>query len=198
MQKIKSFLRTDIFFECVLLTFISGLAYLLFVPQFGYFNDDWYLMYAAGAKGTSVFWDIFAIDRPLRALVMIPAYTLFGPNPLYYNLSAFLFRLLGGFVIFVDPSHALAGESPNDTLDGLAVFNLSGLSFPTQCDRLSLSYHRSCRRYVLHCVNDSRQFRQKRDWHGLSFMLFRFCLAGFILVRSNGLSALNFCDLPAY
>ncbi len=97
MKKIKSLLRTEAFLECVLITFISGLAYLLFVSQFGYFNDDWYLMYAAGAQGPSVFWDIFAIDRPLRALVMIPAYTLFGPNPLYYNLGAFLFRLLSGF-----------------------------------------------------------------------------------------------------
>lgn len=97
MQKIKSFLRTETFFECILIAFISAVVYLVFVPRFGYFNDDWYLMYAAGAKGTSVFWDIFAIDRPLRALVMIPAYTLFGPNPLYYNLSAFLFRLLSGF-----------------------------------------------------------------------------------------------------
>ncbi len=97
MQKIKSFLRTETFFECILIAFISAIVYLVFVPRFGYFNDDWYLMYAAGAKGTSVFWDIFAIDRPLRALVMIPAYTLFGPNPLYYNLSAFLFRLLSGF-----------------------------------------------------------------------------------------------------
>ena len=97
MQKIKSFLRTETFFECILITFISAIVYLVFVPRFGYFNDDWYLMYAAGAKGPPVFWDIFAIDRPLRALVMIPAYTLFGPNPLYYNLSAFLFRLLSGF-----------------------------------------------------------------------------------------------------
>jgi hypothetical protein len=43
-----------------------------------------------------VFKTIFAIDRPLRALVMIPAYYLFGPNPLYYNMSAFLFRFLSG------------------------------------------------------------------------------------------------------
>jgi hypothetical protein len=97
MQKIKSILRTEIFVELILITLISGLAYLLFIPKFGYFNDDWYLMYAAGARGSAVFWDIFSVDRPLRALVMIPAYTLFGANPLYYNLSAFLFRLIGGF-----------------------------------------------------------------------------------------------------
>lgn len=96
MQKTKSILRSEFFLEGLLLALISGITYLIFVPQFGYFNDDWYLMYAAGARGPSVFWDIFAIDRPLRALVMIPAYTLFGANPLYYNVGAFLFRLLSG------------------------------------------------------------------------------------------------------
>lgn len=88
--------RFEPFLSVFLLSLVSALVYLPFVPKFGYFNDDWYLMFAAGAKGPSVFWDIFAIDRPLRALVMIPAYTLFGADPLYYNLSAFLFRLIGG------------------------------------------------------------------------------------------------------
>ena len=79
------------------LSLVSAIVYLFFIRQFSYFNDDWYLMYAAGARGPSVFWDIFSVDRPLRALVMIPAYTLFGASPFYYNLSAFLFRLIGGF-----------------------------------------------------------------------------------------------------
>jgi hypothetical protein len=97
MQKIKLFLRSENTIEVIIIILISGLAYLPFVSKFGYFNDDWYLMYAAGARGPAVFWDIFSIDRPLRALVMIPAYVLFGANPLYYNLCAFLFRLMGGF-----------------------------------------------------------------------------------------------------
>lgn len=96
MQKIKSLLASENVVLSFVLALMGGVVYLIFVPQFGYFNDDWYLMYAAGTRGPSVFWDIFAIDRPLRALVMIPAYTLFGANPLYYNLSAFLFRLLSG------------------------------------------------------------------------------------------------------
>lgn len=88
--------RFEFLLSILLMALVSAIVYLFFVPRFGYFNDDWYLMYAAGARGTSVFWGIFAVDRPLRALVMIPAYTLFGANPLYYNLSAFLFRLLSG------------------------------------------------------------------------------------------------------
>lgn len=94
MPKIKSILRSETFVELAILVLVSGLFYLIFVPQFGYFNDDWYLMYAAGARGAAVFKDIFIVDRPMRALVMTPAYMLFGANPLYYNIGAYIFRVL--------------------------------------------------------------------------------------------------------
>src|SRR6185436_6486502 len=84
----------------ILLVIVSAIAYLPLVSKFGYYYDDWYLMHSAGAQGPSVFWDIFSVDRPYRALVMIPAYTLFGANPLYYNVSAYLFRLAGGLALF--------------------------------------------------------------------------------------------------
>jgi len=96
MDKVTSIWRSESFRVFALLALVSGLAYLPFVARFGYFNDDWYLMYAAGARGVSVFADIFSIDRPGRVLVMVPAYLLFGGDPLYYNLSAYLFRLAGG------------------------------------------------------------------------------------------------------
>lgn len=96
MQKLKTILRSDGFISSALILGAAALIYLPFVFRFGYYYDDWYLMYAAGAKGTMVFREIFSIDRPLRALVMIPAYALFGNHPLAYNLSAFLFRLVSG------------------------------------------------------------------------------------------------------
>jgi len=88
--------KSNTWLAIFLLSFVSAAVYLPFISRFGYFNDDWYLMYAAGANGPAVFWSIFSIDRPWRALVMIPAYSLFGANPLYYNLSAYLFRLISG------------------------------------------------------------------------------------------------------
>ncbi len=78
-----------------LLFFISALAYLPHIADFGYFRDDWYLMYSANALGAKAFQGIYAIDRPARAFVMAAAYSLFGINPLYYNISAYLFRVLG-------------------------------------------------------------------------------------------------------
>ena len=84
----------------LLLVAISIFVYLPRVTQIGYLNDDWYLMYSAHAYGPNVFSDIFGIDRPARAFVLTPAYTLFGDNPLYYNLSAYFFRLIAGLSFF--------------------------------------------------------------------------------------------------
>lgn len=88
------------FFGGLILILIAALVYLPLIRQIGYTHDDWYLMTAAQAEGPSVFWDIFSVDRPYRALVMIPAYSLFGPNPLYYNLNAYLFRVAGALTLF--------------------------------------------------------------------------------------------------
>lgn len=84
----------------ILLFLVSALVYLPRLNQIGYLNDDWYLMYAAHAYGPDVFVEIFSIDRPMRALVLIPAYTFFGNNPLYYNLSAYIFRVISGIGFF--------------------------------------------------------------------------------------------------
>ena len=84
----------------VAMTVLAALAYIPLINRLGYAYDDWYLMYSAGAYGPSVFERIFSVDRPMRALVMIPAYELFGSNPLYYNLSAYVFRLLGALTFF--------------------------------------------------------------------------------------------------
>jgi hypothetical protein len=83
----------------VLLLITAAIAYLPQINRFGYMNDDWYLMYSAGAHGPAAFQDIFSVDRPGRVLVMIPAYMLFGNNPLLYNLSAFLFRVVGAMAL---------------------------------------------------------------------------------------------------
>jgi hypothetical protein len=93
-------MKSKLILSILLLILLSAVAYLPLASRFGYTHDDWYLMYSAGAYGPSVFRDIFSVDRPMRALVMIPAYYLFGANPLYYNLSAYVFRVLGALAFF--------------------------------------------------------------------------------------------------
>src|SRR5512138_632723 len=84
----------------LLLLVTAALVYLPQINHFGYMNDDWYLMYSAGSHGPSAFQDIFSVDRPGRVLVMIPAYELFGNDPLLYNISAYVFRVAGALALY--------------------------------------------------------------------------------------------------
>lgn len=79
---------------------ISAIAYLPLVRQFGYLNDDWYLMYDMQVKDVNFFHVIFSGDRPGRALAMIPLFSSFGFEPFYYHLSAYIFRFFGGVCLY--------------------------------------------------------------------------------------------------
>jgi hypothetical protein len=87
-------------FGSLLIFIIAGIAYLPLVSRLGYLNDDWYLMYDMFVKDPGFFHETFGIDRPGRALAMIPLFSLFGFNPLWYHVSAFVFRAFGGIFVF--------------------------------------------------------------------------------------------------
>src|SRR5688572_7564354 len=82
----------------IALIVIAALAYLPLINQIGYSHDDWYLMASARAEGADVFREIYSVDRPLRAYVLMPAYRLFGQKVLLYNLSAWAFRVLSALL----------------------------------------------------------------------------------------------------
>ena len=99
MNKFRSLIKSELFIAIFLLVAVSAIAYLPFIAHFSYFNDDWYEMFATGTRGPLVFIDIFSVDRPARALLMIPLYILFGRNPFPYNVTAYLFRLFSGLSV---------------------------------------------------------------------------------------------------
>jgi len=97
----------------VILLFVSALIYLPLVNQLGYYNDDWYLMYAGHSQGPEIFKLVFSIDRPARSLIMSSAYFLFKNNALFYNISGYIFRLLGAISLvwllqLLWPKHRIA------------------------------------------------------------------------------------------
>ena len=92
----RKFFRTMV----LLLLVVSGLAYLPYVHKIGYMHDDWYWMYDAYTQGADFLHEVWRIDRPGRALLMIPMYQLFGESPLGYHLTAFIFRFLSRVSFF--------------------------------------------------------------------------------------------------
>lgn len=87
-------------FGVLFLALLGAVTYLPFAARMGYINDDWYLMFDGYVGGAAFFHNVFNVDRPLRGYVMQAAFTLFGMNPLYYHLSAFIFRVIGAVSLF--------------------------------------------------------------------------------------------------
>lgn len=111
--------KKRIWVEGALFFVVGAILYLLFAKEFGYYNDDWYTMYAARVAGADIFHEIYSIDRPGRAYVMIPLYLLFKGQPFFYSLSAYLFRVAGALA-FLWLLRLLWEERKNETL--LAAF----------------------------------------------------------------------------
>jgi len=79
---------------------ISAAVYLPLAGKIGFSKDDWYLMYDAHVAGPQFFHEIFSSDRPARAYLQIPLYSLFGENALPYHLSLYVFRFAGALAFF--------------------------------------------------------------------------------------------------
>ena len=99
MQSLKQKLGT-FGWGTLFLVLLGAVTYLPLAARMGYINDDWYLMFDGYVGGASFFHEVFIVDRPLRGFVMQAAFSLFGMNPLYYHLSAFLFRVISAVALF--------------------------------------------------------------------------------------------------
>ena len=79
---------------------VAGLLYLPLATHAGYFDDDWFSMYAAKVAGPQIFHDFYVQEsRPGRELVVAPLYWLFHGTPFYYALSAYFFRTMGALTM---------------------------------------------------------------------------------------------------
>jgi hypothetical protein len=75
-----------------LLIGIGAICYMAFAHLFGFYNDDWYLIYAGVSQGAEKFHDVFAIDRPFRGYFVGWMYEFIGLHSWLYSLGAFLMR----------------------------------------------------------------------------------------------------------
>ncbi|HNE04600.1 MAG TPA: hypothetical protein PLT08_08790 [Anaerolineales bacterium] len=80
--------------EILSLLLISAIVYLPHIGSLTYYKDDWYYIYDGMLGGAKIFHEMFRIDRPARGFFFEWYYTLFGPNPLPWHLSVFVWRAL--------------------------------------------------------------------------------------------------------
>jgi len=92
--------RRVIIIGILLIILLSALSYLLLARNFGFYNDDWYLVYAGLVGGSSKFIDVFAIDRPFRAYFVGFIFRLLGLNAPLYSYVTYFLRTAGAVGMF--------------------------------------------------------------------------------------------------
>ncbi len=80
-----------------MILFISAVAYLPFIHHFGYYLDDWNLIWAGMTNGPAKLVELYSIDRPFIGYVFAGMYQILGAGAFAWNLAAFVFRLAGVF-----------------------------------------------------------------------------------------------------
>ena len=79
------------------IVFISAVSYLPFIHHFGYYLDDWNLIWAGVTNGPQKLIQLYSIDRPFIGYVFAGMYSLLGESAFGWNIAAFVFRLTGVF-----------------------------------------------------------------------------------------------------
>ncbi len=85
----------------LLILFVFALAYLPRIDQFGFYKDDWHMIYNGHAFGPNRITDSFLIDRPMMGRLNSLTYRILGDSPLAWSLFAFAARLEGVLAFYV-------------------------------------------------------------------------------------------------
>ncbi|NPV55928.1 MAG: hypothetical protein HPY76_04525 [Anaerolineae bacterium] len=67
---------------------LTGLAYALLLNGWGFYKDDWHLMWTGSAQGMAGIIKLFTIDRPFMGVLYAFTYRLLGESPLAWSWFA--------------------------------------------------------------------------------------------------------------
>ena len=92
--------RSELLLSVGLIIFIAAITYLPLIRSFGYYLDDWYILWGGNNFGPGVIAEYHQIDRPLMGYVYAINFAVLGNNPLNWQILTFLLRLSGAFAFF--------------------------------------------------------------------------------------------------
>lgn len=84
----------------VFLTILAIVTYMLWFNKFGYYADDWYMIYSGIKFGAVRFFDVFASDRPFRGQLQYILYTIFSTNITAYYVLSVIIHLLAAISLW--------------------------------------------------------------------------------------------------
>ena len=94
-RMITQYQRHEAWFAIGSLLSLGLIAYAPLMRRFGFYRDDWYMLWTGRAFGSQGIIDLFAFDRPFVGYIYSLSYQLLGENPLYWQIYSFAIRALG-------------------------------------------------------------------------------------------------------
>jgi hypothetical protein len=85
----------EVWFAVGTVVLLGFLAYVPLMHKFGFYRDDWYMLWAGRAFGSQGIIDLFTFDRPLVGYIYSGAYRLLGENPLHWQIYSLIIRTIG-------------------------------------------------------------------------------------------------------
>ena len=101
MARIKKILSRQPWLAWLLSTLVTVITYGPLIPQLGYYQDDWYMLWSGQARGASSIMALFTTDRPFMGVIYSLEYRLLGDHLLYWHLWALLLKLVGVWALLV-------------------------------------------------------------------------------------------------
>ena len=87
--------RHEAWFAVGTVLLLGLLAYVPLMHKFGFYRDDWYMLWVGRAFGPQGIIDLFAFDRPFVGYIYSASYQLLGENPILWQVYSFSLRVIG-------------------------------------------------------------------------------------------------------
>jgi len=97
---IQKLFKSETFIASLLILLTTLITYGLSIPRFGYYYDDWYVLWSGQARGAGSMIPLFSTDRPFIGVVYSVLYGWLGDVMTNWHLYALLWRFIGGMAFF--------------------------------------------------------------------------------------------------
>jgi hypothetical protein len=99
-QTVQKLLNNETFIATLLILLTTLITYGVSIPKFGYYHDDWYLLWSGQSRGAASIIPLFSTDRPFMGVIYSFVYRLLGDTIINWHLYALLWRFIGGLAYF--------------------------------------------------------------------------------------------------
>ena len=120
--------RREAWFVVGTVLLLGLLAYVPLMHKFGFYRDDWYMLWIGRAFGPQGIIDLFAFDRPFVGYIYSASYQLLGENPLHWQIYSLCIRTIGALGFLWLLRRLWPGHKVETTTAAILFFYLSWLS----------------------------------------------------------------------